>query len=95
MQRPATDIVSLSSWWGKEEQTTFVYIPLMTGTEVSYNSRILIFEDNPTSGIQAYGNGNMSSSLSDLEPRSVSHFGIINLGLGRDSRSPVPEIATE
>ena len=63
----------------------------MTGTVVSYNSRIPTSEDNPTSGVQADGNGNMSPTLSSLEPRSVSYFGMINLGLGPDSRDVVPE----
>ena len=63
----------------------------MTGTVVSYNSRIPTSEDNPASGVQADGNGNMSPTLSGLEPRSVSYFGMINLGLGPDSRNLVPE----
>ena len=72
-----------------------VYIPLMIGTEVSHNSGILVFEDNPASGVQANGNGNMSPALSGLEPQSVSHYGIIDLGLGPDSHDPVPKTAVE
>ena len=45
-----------------------VYFPLMIGTEVSHNSLIPAFEDNPASGVQADGNGNISSALSSLEP---------------------------
>ena len=95
MQRPVTDTVSLGSWWGKEEQTAFVYVPLMIGTEVSHNSRILVFEDNLALGVQADGNGNMSPALSGLEPRGVSHSGMIDLGLGPDSRDPIPKTTME
>ena len=95
MQRPTTDTVSLGPWWGKEEQTESAYVPLMTMTEVSRNSRILAFEDNPTLGVQADGNGNMSPALSGLEPRSVSHSRMIDLGLGPDSSGSVPETVAE
>ena len=33
-----TDTCSLSPWWGKEEQTEPMNVPLMTGTGVSHNS---------------------------------------------------------
>ena len=64
----ATDTVSPSPWWGKEEQSTSVYIPLMSGTKVSHNSRILASKDNPTLGVQADGNRNISPALFGLEP---------------------------
>ena len=51
MQHPATDTVSPSPWWVKGEQTASVYVPLMTETKVSHNSRIPTSEDNPTSGV--------------------------------------------
>ena len=41
-----------------------VHIPLMTGTAVSHNSRILASEGNPSSCVQADGSSNMSSVLS-------------------------------
>ena len=66
MQRLTADIVSLGSWWGKEEQTMSIYIPPMTGTEVSHNSGIPVSEDNPASGVQVDGNGNISPALSGL-----------------------------
>ena len=40
-----------------------VYVPLMTGTEVSHNPRLLSSAGNHVSYVQAYGNGNMSSVL--------------------------------
>ena len=58
-----TGIVSHGPWWGKEEQTASVYIPLMTGTEVSHNS-----EDNPTSCVHADGSGNMSPPQAGCKP---------------------------
>ena len=73
----------------------FVYVPLMTGTEVSHNSGIPISEDNPASSVQADGNGNMSPALSSLEPQSVCHSGMIDLGLSPDNRGIVPETAME
>ena len=68
MQCPGADIVSPGPWWGKEEQTASMYVPLMTRPEVSHNSRILASEDNPPSGVQAYGNGNMFPALSAWSP---------------------------
>ena len=59
MQCPGTDTGSPGPWWGKEEQTESVNVPLMTGTEVSHNSRIPSFKGNPISCVQAAGNGNM------------------------------------
>ena len=72
-----------------------VYFPLMIGIEVSHNYGILAFKDNPASSVQAYGNGSMSPALFGLEPRSVSHSGMIDLGLGPDRRGPVPETTME
>ena len=63
MQRPETDTGSPGPWWGKEEQTEFVTIPLMTGTGVSHNSGILVSEVNLVLGVQAGGNGNMFPAL--------------------------------
>ena len=51
MQRPETDTGSPGPWWGKEEQTEFVTIPLMTGTGVSHNSGILVSEVNLVLGV--------------------------------------------
>ena len=45
-----------------------MYVPLMTGTEMSHNSRILASEDNPTSGVQGDGNGNMAPARADYKP---------------------------
>ena len=72
-----------------------VYVPLMTRTEASHNSGIPASDDNPASGVQADGNGNMFPALSGLEPRSVSHSMMITLGLSPDSRSPVPKTDVE
>ena len=69
----------------------------MTGPEVSHNSRILTFEDNPASGVQADDNGNMSPAKSSLKPQSFSYSRMINLNLvfGPDSHGLAPETATE
>ena len=63
MQRPGTDTGSPSPWWGMEEQTKSVNIPLMTGIGVFHNSGILTFEGNPVLCVQAGGNGNMFPAL--------------------------------
>ena len=63
MQRLGTDISSPSPWWGKEEHTEYVNVPLMIGTGVSHNSRIPAFEGNLVSCVQAGGNGNISPEL--------------------------------
>ena len=68
MQRHATDTVSPGPWWGKKEQTASVYVPLMTGTEVSYNSGIPAYEDNPASSVQVDGNGDMSPAQAGCKP---------------------------
>ena len=59
MQHPRTDTSSPGPWWGKEEQTKSVNIPLMTGTGVSHNSGISASDSNLVSSIQASTNGNM------------------------------------
>ena len=46
MQHHGTDTGSLGPWWGKEENTESVNVPLMTGTSVSHNSGIHVFEGN-------------------------------------------------
>ena len=51
MQHLAIDTVSPDSLWGEEEQIASLYVPLMTGTEVSHNSGIPAFEDNPALGV--------------------------------------------
>ena len=68
MQCPTTNIVSPDPWWGKEEQTVSVHVPLMTRTEVSHNFGILAFEDNLASSVQADGNGNMAPALGGHKP---------------------------
>ena len=45
-----------------------VYILLMTGTEVSHNSRIPASKGNPASSVQADGNGSMSLALASCKP---------------------------
>ena len=67
MQHLATNTFSPSPWWGKEEQTAFVYIPLMIGTEVSHNYGIPTSVDTPASSVQANGNGNMSPTLASCK----------------------------
>ena len=68
MRCPRTDTGSPSPLWGKEEQTQFVHVLLMTRTGVSHNSRIPISKENLVSCVQVGGNGNMSSTLSVWEP---------------------------
>ena len=80
---------------GKEEQATSMYVPLMIGTEVSHNSGIPASVDNLASDVQADGNGNMSPALFVLEPRSASHFGMINLSPNSRDLVPVPETTAE
>ena len=63
MQRLGTYTSSPGPWWGKEEHTESVNVPLMTETGVSHNSGIPASEGNPVSCVQASGNGNMSSAL--------------------------------
>ena len=46
----------------------FIYVPLMIGNEVSHNSGIPASEDNPASGVQADGNGNMAPALASCKP---------------------------
>ena len=46
----------------------FVYVPQMTGTEVSHNSRIPASEDNLASSVQADGNKSMSLTLAGCKP---------------------------
>ena len=68
MQLLATDTVSHGPWWGNEEQTVSVYVPLMTGTDVSHNSWIPASKENPASGVQADGNGNIAPALASCKP---------------------------
>ena len=63
MKRPGAYTNSPGPWWGKEEQTEFVHVPLVIGIGVSHNSGILASEENLVSCVQASGNGNMSSAL--------------------------------
>ena len=51
--------------WDEKEQTVSAPIPLMTRTEVSPILGILASTGNLVSHVQADGNGNMSSFLSD------------------------------
>ena len=67
----------------------------MTGTEVSHNSEIPVFEDNLSSSVQADGNGNLSPALSGLEPRGVSHSKMIDRALTLDSCDPIPETVAD
>ena len=63
MQHLETDTGSSSSYWGKEEHTASVHVPLMTGTEVSHSPGIPALTSNFVSYVQADGNENMSSAL--------------------------------
>ena len=58
-----TDIVFLSPWRGRGEQTASVHVPLLVGTGVSHSLGIPTFEDNSVSCVQAGGNGNMFFTL--------------------------------
>ena len=62
VQHLGTDIGSPGPCWGKEEQTASKQIPLTTGAVASHNSKILTFEGNPASYVQADGSGSMSSA---------------------------------
>ena len=64
MSHSEADTGSSGPSWGKKEHTTYVHVPLMTGTVPSQNPRILVFEGNPASYVQADDSGNMSSVLS-------------------------------
>ena len=68
MQRPTTNTISPGPLCDKEEQIAFVYIPLMTKTEVSHNSGIPASEDNPASSVQADGSGNKSPAQAGCKP---------------------------
>ena len=63
MQHPEIDAGSPCPWWGKEETTAFMHVPLMTRTEVSHSPGIPASEDSPASCVQASNNGNTSSDL--------------------------------
>ena len=63
MKHPGTNTVFPGPWWGREEQTASVHVPLMFGTGVSHNPGKPVSEDNPVSCVQAGDNGNMSSTL--------------------------------
>ena len=63
MQHPRTGIGSLGPWWGREEQTESVKVPLMTGTKVSHNSWIPASKGNLVSCVKAGGNRNIFSFL--------------------------------
>ena len=81
MQHPKTDIGPSSPHWGEKKQTVSAPVPLMTGIALSQNPGILFSEGNLASYVQADGNGNMSSVLTDWKPWS---------GLSPDSLGPVP-----
>ena len=68
MQHPRTDVGSSGPHYGKKEQTVFVPIPLIIGTALSQNSRILTSKGNPASYVQADGRNNMSSVLANWKP---------------------------
>ena len=68
MQLLGTNIGFLGPLWGREEQTEFVNVPLITRTRVSHNSGIPAFDGNPVSCVQAGGNRTMSFALAALEP---------------------------
>ena len=65
MQHPGTDTGPSSPYWGEKEQIVSVLIPPIIGTKVSRIPRILASVGNLVSHVQADGNGNMSSVLSD------------------------------
>ena len=45
-----------------------MHVPPMTRTEVSHKFGILTFKDNPASGVQVDGNGNMAPALAGYKP---------------------------
>ena len=63
MQYPEPDTCSPSLYWGKEEHTASVHVPLMTRTEVSHSPGILASAGNLISYVQDDGNENISSTL--------------------------------
>ena len=62
MQHLETNTGPFGSYWGEKEQTVSTHAPLMTGTTLSHNSKILAYVDNPVSFAQADGNDSMSSA---------------------------------
>ena len=65
MLHPEADTGSSSPCWGKKEHTMSMHIPLMNGTEVSCSPGIPASMGNLVSYVQANGNGNMSSVLTN------------------------------
>ena len=63
MQNPKTDAGSSGPYWGEKEQTMSVPVPLMIGTTLSQNPRILASEGNPASYVQDDDINNISSVL--------------------------------
>ena len=49
MQHPETDTGSSGPYRGDNEHTVSVHVPLMTGTEVSHDPKILASEGNSAS----------------------------------------------
>ena len=66
VQHLRTDTGSFDPYWGVEEQTVSVPVPLMTGTASAQNLQIHASAGNPVSYAQADGNINMSSVLAGL-----------------------------
>ena len=65
MQHLETNTSPSSPQWGKKEQTASAPVTLMTRTEVSRIPGIPAFSGNLVSHVQADGNENMSSVLTN------------------------------
>ena len=63
MQHLENDTGPSGPYWGDNEQTASVPVPLMTGIAASQYPEILASEGNPTSYVQANGRINISFVL--------------------------------
>ena len=71
MPHPRTDTGSSDPYWGVEEWTVSVQVPLMSETALSQNLGIPASRGNPVSYVQADGNRNMSSALAGPVPGAL------------------------
>ena len=68
IQYPGTDTGSYDPYWGVEEQTVSVPVPLMTGVALSRNPGTFASEGNPPSYVQNDVINNKQPVPPDWEP---------------------------
>ena len=68
MQLPETETGSSGLYRAVKEYTVSSLVLLLTGTTLSQNPGILVSRGNPSSYVQAVGNGNTPSAQSDRQP---------------------------